>query len=272
METALSIGDFSRMTHLSVKALRHYHDLGLLIPADVDAASGYRRYDADQVQAAQLIRRFRDLDMPLDEVRQVLDAPDESTRNRAITAHLKRMEDRLEETQTAIASLRSLLESGLPSPSVVYRTIEPTKTLAIRATVAWDDGGTWIADAFAELTRVLDDAGASWAGPGGGLFFEDFFELELGTVVAFVPVEEPVAPRGRVEPYTLPRADLAIMTHHGPFGELDQTYGALGTYVAERGVGVPGPIREYYLVGADDTPDESQHRTDVCWPVATNAA
>jgi DNA-binding transcriptional MerR regulator len=42
MPVKLSIGDFSRMTHLSVKALRHYHDLGLLEPADVNAQTGYR--------------------------------------------------------------------------------------------------------------------------------------------------------------------------------------------------------------------------------------
>ncbi len=59
MQVRLSIGDFSRMTHLSVKALRHYHDLGLLEPADVDPATGYRYYDASQVHAAQVIRQFR---------------------------------------------------------------------------------------------------------------------------------------------------------------------------------------------------------------------
>ena len=63
----VSIGDFSRMTHLSVKALRHYHDVGLLDPASVDAQTGYRSYDVAQVALAQIIRRFRDLGMPVDQ-------------------------------------------------------------------------------------------------------------------------------------------------------------------------------------------------------------
>jgi DNA-binding transcriptional MerR regulator len=50
-----TIGQFSRATHLSVKALRHYDDLGLLVPAAVDPASGYRRYQAAQTPAAHLI-------------------------------------------------------------------------------------------------------------------------------------------------------------------------------------------------------------------------
>ena len=49
MDVLVTIGDFSRMTHLSVKALRHYHDVGLLEPAQVDTASGYRLYQASQV-------------------------------------------------------------------------------------------------------------------------------------------------------------------------------------------------------------------------------
>ncbi len=76
MSVLLTIGEFSRMTHLSVKALRHYDDLDLLSPAEVDGSSGYRRYATGQVPIAQVIRRFRDLDMPLEEIRSVLNAPD----------------------------------------------------------------------------------------------------------------------------------------------------------------------------------------------------
>ena len=59
MSTYLSIGDFSRATHLTVKTLRHYHQIGLLEPADVDPHTGYRRYTTDQIPTAQVIRRFR---------------------------------------------------------------------------------------------------------------------------------------------------------------------------------------------------------------------
>lgn len=75
MTVRLTIGEFSKMTYLSVKALRHYHDVGLLEPTEVDPSSGYRRYGAEQIGTAQAIRRFRDLDMPLEQVRAVLHAP-----------------------------------------------------------------------------------------------------------------------------------------------------------------------------------------------------
>ena len=110
MSSTLAIGDFSRATHLSVKMLRHYHEIGLLEPVDVDADTGYRRYATDQIATAQIIRRFRDLDMPLDDIHAVLDATDVETRNRVIANHLARLESSLARTQEAVASLSDLLD------------------------------------------------------------------------------------------------------------------------------------------------------------------
>ncbi len=96
MDANLSIGDFSRMTFVSVKALRHYHEIGLLAPAWVDPDSGYRHYTVAQVPVAQVIRRLRDLGMPLDDIGTVVQSPDVGIRNAAIAAHLRRMEGQLE--------------------------------------------------------------------------------------------------------------------------------------------------------------------------------
>ena len=61
----LAIGEFSRLTHLSVRTLRRYHDADLLEPAAVDDATGYRYYSAEQIPTAQVIHRLRELDVPL---------------------------------------------------------------------------------------------------------------------------------------------------------------------------------------------------------------
>ena len=102
----LAIGDFSRATQLSVKMLRHYHQIGLLEPVDVDRASGYRRYSIDQISTAQIIRRFRALEMPLDEIRTVMSTTDIRQRNDLINAHLMRLESQLAHTKRAVESLR----------------------------------------------------------------------------------------------------------------------------------------------------------------------
>src|SRR3954463_3325566 len=74
MRTRVTIGDFSRASHLSIKTLRHYHEAGLLEPSEVDPTNGYRYYSEDQIPAAQVVRRLRDLQMPVAEVRAVLAA------------------------------------------------------------------------------------------------------------------------------------------------------------------------------------------------------
>ena len=193
MTTRLAIGDFSRMTYLSVKALRHYHEVGLLAPSQVDPATGYRQYDASQVPVAQVIRRFRELGMPIDDVKAVLQAPDVSTRNRVIVAHLQRMESELANTQSTVASLRNLLEQTIAPIAVEYRSVQPTLVLAITEQVAMDDIEAWWLSSFDELYGVLASTGGTPAGPGGALYPTELFEFELGEVVAFVPVIHEVA-------------------------------------------------------------------------------
>ena len=116
MASSLPIGDFSRATHMSIKALRHYHRVGLLEPADVDPFTGHRRYTTDQIPAAQVIRRFRALDMPIEDIRAVLTAPGIPARNELIAAHLSRLEEGLARTQNAVTALQDLL-SHAPDPA-----------------------------------------------------------------------------------------------------------------------------------------------------------
>jgi DNA-binding transcriptional MerR regulator len=262
----ITIGYFARMTHLSIKALRHYHDVGVLVPAEVDASSGYRFYRPDQVPLAQAIRRFRDLGMPLEDIKAILQATDPAVRTDVIVAHLDRMQTQLAQLQGTVASLRSLLDGPPPPIPVEHRTIPATPALAIAEPVTMADLEAWWADAFDELHAAVRAAGAV-PGIGGGLYPGELFEVEVANVVAFLPVPTPVPTGRRARMIEVPAAELAVAVHHGPFGELDRTYAAVGTHVAERELGIDGPIREYYLVTAADTPDESQHRIEVCWPI-----
>jgi DNA-binding transcriptional MerR regulator/effector-binding domain-containing protein len=272
MDVRISIGDFSRMTHLSVKALRHYHELGILDPTVVDASSGYRFYAVDQVPTAQVIRRLRDLEMPLDQVRSVLEATDVEARNAAIVAHLQRMEAQLASTRETVTGLRHLLESPPPRLPVEFRSIPAATTVSISDVVTVAEFPDWWGGAFTDLFDAVRTAGLEVTGPPGALYPGELFEDEVGRMTAFVPVAEP-RDAGRVRALTVPAAEAAVAVHPGAMGELDRTYAALGADIAERGViGVDGPIREYYLVSPFDTDDETQHRTEVAWPVFRTSA
>jgi len=128
----LSIGEFSRLTHLSVRTLRRYHDAGLLEPARVDPASGYRYYTGEQIPAAQVIHRLRELDVPLADVQRILRSPDPGARAALVAGHLQRLESELERTRAAVASLRRLLRPE-PAPVDVELRRVPATTVTLPA-------------------------------------------------------------------------------------------------------------------------------------------
>ena len=87
----------------------------------------------------------------------------------------------------------------------------------------------------------------------------------------YVPVADPPA-AGRVWPFTVPAAELAITVHHGLHDDIDVSYGQLGTYVTEHALAVAGPVRETYLTGPRDTADSATWRTEIGWPVFRTSA
>ncbi|GAB2464806.1 MerR family transcriptional regulator [Jatrophihabitans fulvus] len=259
----LTIGEFSRLTHLSVRTLRRYHDAALLEPAVVDEATGYRYYGVDQIPTAQVIHRLRELDVPLNDVQRILRTPDPSVRSTLVADHLQRLEDELARTRAAVVSLRRLLRPD-PAPIGVELRAEPAQTVAaVEADLRQGEVESWFAGAVAELVAAV---GADATGPLGGMYDNALFEQEHGHALLYLPTAAP--PRtGRVHPVTLPAAELAVATHVGEHDGADVTYGQLGTWVVQNAMSVAGPVREVYRVGPGDTPDPDAWRTEIGWPV-----
>ncbi|MEU4427378.1 MerR family transcriptional regulator [Actinoplanes sp. NPDC024001] len=258
----LAIGEFSRLTHLSVRTLRRYHEAGLLEPAAVDDATGYRYYRADQIPVAQIIHRLRELDVPLPEVRRILRSPDPDARGTLVANHLRRLEAELDRTRAAVASLRRLLQPEPTALEVELRAVPATTVAAIEDDVDHDDVVAWYAGAMAELDAFLGEP----AGVPGGLYDNALFEKGRGHVLVYRPAAEPPH-RGRVHPVELPAVELAVTTHAGEHDDIDVTYGELGAWVVANALAVAGPVREHYLVGPRDTPDAAAWRTEIGWPV-----
>jgi DNA-binding transcriptional MerR regulator len=265
VQTLISIGDFARATHLSVRALRLYHQEGLLEPAEVDPNSGYRRYDLGQIPTAQAIRRLRDLNMPLEDVRAIVTTADLAERNDLITRHLHRLEQELSRTQDAIASVRDLLEQ--PAAQIEHRAIPAMRVAAVSQEVTTADLASWYNGALGELYATLSAQGVSLAGDAGGVYEDALFSDERGRATVYLPAGTGFRGTGRVEELELPPADLAIVTHQGPHAGIDRAYGALADHVTRQAIAVDGPIREFYPVNFHHTGDRSRWRTDVGWPI-----
>jgi DNA-binding transcriptional MerR regulator len=269
MPSSLAIGDFSRATHLTVKTLRHYHRIGLLVPADVDPDTGHRRYGTDQIPDAQVIRRFRSLDMPLEEIHAVIATPDLAARNELIVGHLRRLETTLARTQQAAASLRSLLDppADAAPTAIEHRRIPATSAAAVSEVIDVSDASGWYQGALGELHALLGAQKVAPAGPGGAIYANDLFSHARGQATVFVPCDDPVRATGRVARLVVPEAEMAVTTHLGAHNDVDLAYGSLAAYVTDHALSVEGPIREYYVIGPHETADETHWHTEIGWPI-----
>ncbi|MGI5214502.1 MerR family transcriptional regulator [Plantactinospora sp. CA-290183] len=126
----------ARASGLTVSALRFYDGAGVLPPATVDPATGYRRYARRQLRAARLVAGLRRVDMPLAEITRVLDlhAADPAAVRRLLDAHLRRLEDGLADARREVARVRALLLAPEePGPD------RPGTGVGIRLTLAGRD-------------------------------------------------------------------------------------------------------------------------------------
>ena len=267
----LRIGAFSRASWLSIKALRAYHESGLLVPAEVDPATGYRSYTVAQLTDAATIRRLRRLDLPLEAVKAVLDARDPEATRKVLAEHGAVLEERLASTQRAIEELTRAVESP-SSHTPVHRQVDPGATVlacdGVVAEVQWED--------FLDRARrlLVDAAAASGAvvtGAFGGCYPPPLDD-DAQEVVAFLPVAAaPLLPaRWRsagVRVDELAATDVAVLSHLGPYDGLEGTYRELGAWVAAHAEPTGDAVREHYLVGPADGDQPDDYRTELRWPV-----
>jgi DNA-binding transcriptional MerR regulator len=269
----LRIGPFSRASWLSIKALRAYHEAGLLVPAEVDPHSGYRLYSVAQLTDAAIIRRLRQLDVPLDAIRQVLDARDPAVTRKVLAEHGAILRDRLSATQRAIDGLYVAVEAPVSHTPVHRRQERACTALTCASTVSEAEWTPFLERAHGLLTEAATAAGAVIDGAFGACY-PPLAEDDTQVVLAFIPVAaapllSPSARSAGVQVGGLPATDVAVLAHPGTYDTLEDSYRQLGAWVAANAEPADLPVRERYLVGSRDTDDPDEFLTEICWPIRT---
>lgn len=268
-EGLLAIGTFARAAALSVGTLRHYHDEELLVPAYIDPSSGYRYYSAAQLFDAEVVRRLRDLDMPIERVRTVLAARDDRVTAAAIAEHEREMVSRLREAERIVAELQSLFTRpiGLLAERVEVRALPAQDVLARTTLVSDEELPSWIGQTYASLEAVARSSGLEFTGPAGAIYPGEE-RGELWTVTAFLPIAGDARSPERI---TLPGGRFAVGMHEGSYETIGDTYRALGAWLAAQHGPASYDIREYYLAGPGDVADPMHYRTEIAWPLSDGA-
>jgi DNA-binding transcriptional MerR regulator len=266
----LTIGAFSRACLLSVKSLRAYHETGILVPASVDPRTGYRAYHPSQLTDAAVVRRLRALDLPLDQVRQVVQAHDPEVTRQVLARHETVMRQRLDDVTRIVAELQDSVAQPSSHTPVHVRSAPAQHTLAVRGEVTEADFASFLDQAYAHLTGMVDRLGVATAGPSGALFPPEIADDGPEPIEAYVPIAEPVGvpdDRGPVILSEVPAARVAVVVHAGGYETMDATYRQLGAWVARNATPAGLPVREVYVVSFGETDDPERFRTEIHWPI-----
>jgi effector-binding domain-containing protein len=268
VDDLLPIGRFARATRLSVKALRHYDELGLLRPAFVDPSSGYRYYRPAQANQAEAIRILRSVEMPLEEIAALLAESGEPVAKR-LQLHRDRLEARLDEHRRMLAFLQRLLDKEDVMPYEV--TVKQLPAQPVAATRASTDL-RHIGDAIGTgVHLVLDELGRRGLEPAGPLqvvYHADqvLDEDTAAPIEICFPVAAPFQGSGEVYATELAAGPAAVTVHRGPYAEIGPAYHTVSGWVADHGHELAGGPREVYLNDPREVA-EADLLTEVQWPI-----
>lgn len=271
----LSIGEFSSRSRLSVRMLRHYDAHGVLVSAQVDASSGYRRYAVEQLTEASWIRRLRDVGFGVSAIAAVLAVRGTAAYEHALVLQRETLARDLAAATERIALLDALIDhGGIPMSITVTRRTVPARTLVgLRGTVSsYDHEGELWARFMPELTAQ----GLTPVGPGGVIENDpDYRESDVDETVWL-----PVAPGTTAGPplllLDLPAVEVAMAEVTGPYSLITEAHSRIEDFLREEGRSVAArdseaPVEQrvfnvYLNDPGQAAPEEL--RTQVCVPLA----
>lgn len=266
-EHLMPIGRFSRMTRLSIKALRLYDETGLLRPSWVDESSGYRYYTPAQATRAEAIRTLRGTDMPLDEIMQVLTSSPVVS-SKILEDHHRRLADRLTEDERRLAFLGELIDGRrqLMPYDVKVEEKQDCQVAALRVHTSLATIADAVQDGFATLMGAIQSKGSSPTAPPFIIYHDVIDEETEGDIEMCIPVSGQIESAGDVESKVVSGGPVAALVHKGAYDELGPAYHALSTWITEHGHQFAGPPRETYLNDPTEV-SVDELLTEVVWPI-----
>jgi DNA-binding transcriptional MerR regulator/effector-binding domain-containing protein len=245
-----TIGEFSKITGLTVKTLRFYHERGLLVPAWTDKDTGYRYYDFRQIDRARIITQLRGLEFSLEQISGILancedeaDVLDFLERQRAV------LEERMRQYRGIVTTLQKIIhnerEARMAMQNATFeveeKTVGPLLIAGVRMTGRYSESGKGFAKIGRSLARHISGKcfllhyDAEYK--EGDADFETCMPVRKGKVVEGITVRE------------LPGGHCVTLLHKGPYQELGRSYAKVLAYVKKKGYESVLPTREVYLKG-----------------------
>ena len=268
------IGDFSRLSLVSVKALRYYDELGLLKPARVDEFTGYRYYSASQLTRLNRILAMKDMGLSLEQIALLLDkelTPDQ-IRGMLRLKHVE-LRQQLVEGQARLARIEAWLQAfeqevTMPAYDVVLKKVAPLQVAQLRGVApSMEQIGPTLDRLFDQVMGYISQHGATPVGPGITLYYDTEYcerDISVGACMSF---EGSLNDGEQVKVGELPAVEtMASVIHHGSFSTMGQAYNAISKWIETNGYHISGPTRELNIE-YERGDDQSKFVTEIQFPV-----
>jgi DNA-binding transcriptional MerR regulator len=251
------IGEFSRLSRVSVRMLRHYDQLGLLKPLQTDSFTNYRYYSAEQLPRLNRILALRDLGFSLEQIAGLLD---EDLPSEQLLGMLKlkraEIEQQMQAEQLRLARLEARIrqmseQSDRASYDVILRGVGTQLVATFRELVPDDERIQYM---FNEVERYVAEHDQARADKPPFTIYHDaeYREKDIDAEVV-IPLKFPFPGTDTIHVHKLPGIpSAACVVHTGSYATLYQAYNALLRWIETNNYRIAGPIREVYLrYGAD---------------------
>lgn len=266
MDDLLTIGQFSRMCWLSVKALRLYDESGLLHPAHVDPSSSYRYYRAEQAPVARAIAILRSLDVPLAEIRDLVTETDAEKVRTRLAAHRRVLEDRVRLDTQMLQRVENFIRKGaVMTYDITIKDFEPAEVIGTTFDTTPEGIGPSADAAYARLFDVLAREHITPAGPPRMVYHR--MAEDTWTIECCVPVSGGSATPAGFDLRTMPGGRAVRTLHVGPYDELGMAYRELEVWVDKQGLESNGDCFDIYLNDPTEVKDPARFETELVWPV-----
>ena len=261
----LKISEFSKLSHLTVKALRLYEKEGLLKPASVDKWSGYRFYETSQLEIAAKIKSYRQLDLSIEEIKAVFNGSD-------VKEILQEKIELLTKEKQTIESRLSIIKSILEDKEMKYQVTEkviPEKIVYTAETIlkTYSDSMKWIPYVGQECLKLNPDLKCSEP----PYEFCEYLDGEYKETDVRIRHNEAVTAFGKenelIKFKTLPEAKVLSIYHKGPYTNIGEAYSFLMKYAEQNGYKAVGLARECYIDGIWNKESEEDWLTEIQLPI-----
>jgi len=244
-----TIGEFSKVSGLSIKTLRFYHEEGLLVPTSIDEATGYRYYDGSLVELARTIAFLKSLEFSLAEIREILGRElDESAVVAALQRQRKVIDERIGRLKQVARSLDQFLQDEREGKMFATKSefqceekvLPPMKIAAIRMHAPYSECGK----GFSQIGKAM------WSqicGPALLLCYDHGYD-EIANYETCMPVKGGQSKAG-IEVCDLPGGRCVSLLHKGPYDQLSRSYEKAIAYANQKGYRLSTPCREVYIKG-----------------------